>query len=161
MRRENIMFSSSAVPIISIDGKKEDEIKLPEKIYPVPRRRCGISKMGLHYKGAGIIYTGHYVNDYDPEDSRLSLVEKTGISYEKYHVIYPALYRRYGIFLFLHQPIFSDFEGACGKKRAEFDCYAKEISLFCNCGNCRCAPHPFTRAFHLCLSNERGNGKLL
>ena len=98
MRRENIMFSSSAVPIISIDGKKEDEIKLPEKIYPVPRRRCGISKMGLHYKGAGIYIPGIMLMTMIREDSRLSLVEKTGISYEKYHVIYPALYRRYGIF---------------------------------------------------------------
>lgn len=110
---EHMIFTTDRIPIIDTDGSKIDEVQLKERIRPVPRRRCGISEKGIFYKGAGIIYTGHFVNEYD---SRVKLVAETGGEYEKYHVVYPSLYRRYGIFNFPHQPVFSDLEGGCGKK---------------------------------------------
>lgn len=113
MSFDDLTIYTDKVPIIDEKGKQFDEIKLPEKIRPMQRRRCGISDNEVYYKGAGIIYTGHYANDYD---EHLKLVEETGALYEKYNVIYPALFRRYGIFSFRHQPCFSDYEGACGCK---------------------------------------------
>lgn len=108
-----MIFSTNKVPIIDINGKVLEQIILPELIKPVPRRRCGYSEKGLYYKGAGIVYTGHFVNELT---DGMKMVKETGMMYEKYNVIYPGLYRKYGIFQFNHQPCFSDFEGGCGKK---------------------------------------------
>lgn len=113
MLSDKLSFYTKTIPIIEANGKKIDEIILNEKIKPVPRRRCGISETGLYYKGAGIIYTSHYVNELQ---DTIQLIEKTSNLYEKYHVVNPALFRRYGIFMFQHQPCFSDFEGGCGNK---------------------------------------------
>lgn len=113
MSGNELLFSTDRIPIWDAQGHVVDAIALNRRIRPVPRRRCGVSEDGLYYKGAGIVYTGHYTNE---RDDRMSLVEETGVEYEKYHVIYPALFRRFGLFLFPHQPIFSDFEGGCGIK---------------------------------------------
>lgn len=113
MKYNDLKFATNVIPIFNEDGVKIDEVYLQEKIIPVPRRRCAISESGVFYKGAGIIYMGHYVNNCD---KKVKLVSKTNIKYEKFNVVYPNLYGKYGIFTFPHQPIFSDFEGACGKK---------------------------------------------
>ena len=110
-----MMFTTDTIPIIDSCGNQISEIRLKEKIHPAPRRRCGISASGLWYKGAGIIYTGHYANDLK---QGMKLVNETGVIYEKYNVVYPSLYRRFGIFTFPHQPVFSDCEGGCGKKES-------------------------------------------
>ena len=115
MSFEKLLFSTDTIPVIDAAGAKIAEIRLKEKIRPVPRRRCGISEQNLYYKGAGILYTGHFVNQHD---ETVKLVSEQDVLYEKYHVVYPALYRRFGIFTFPHQPIFSDCEGGCGKKEA-------------------------------------------
>lgn len=101
------------VPVYSITGKKEHEIILPEKIMPVSSKRGGFSNRDMYYKGAGIVYQCHFTNQCGPE---VHLVNQTNILYEKYQVCYPNLAGRFGIFLFPHQPVFSDLEGGCGKK---------------------------------------------
>ena len=113
MNCKDVQFYTNTIPIINDKGERIDEIKLSEKIRPVPRRRCGISDNEIYYKGAGIIYTGHFVNEYG---RKLKLVSETGIVYEKYNVVNPIVFRKYGIFTFKHQPCFSDFEGGCGAK---------------------------------------------
>ena len=116
MWKECLQIYTDIIPVYNCRGKKIDEIVLKEKIKPVPRRRCGFSDRGVYYKGAGIVYTGHYVNEYDES---LKLVANTGAEYEKYNVINSALFRKFGIFTFRHQPCFSDFEGGCGKKERQ------------------------------------------
>lgn len=108
-----MVFVTNEIPIMNKKGKILEKIIIPEKVKPVPRRRCGYSESGLYYKGAGIVYTGHYVNELD---EGLKVIEETGMQYEKYNVIYANLFRKFGIFDFKHQPCFSDFEGGCGKK---------------------------------------------
>lgn len=55
-----------------------EQIILPELIKPVPRRRCGYSEKGLYYKGAGIVYTGHFVNELT---DGMKMVKETGMMY--------------------------------------------------------------------------------
>ncbi len=113
IKKDSLHYHTSSVPIFNSKGQKIDEVALPQVVTPVPRRRCCISDNNVYYKGAGIIYTGHFVNECE---NPLQLLDETGGLYEKYHVIYPSLFHKYGIFTFQHQPIFSDFEGGCGKK---------------------------------------------
>lgn len=104
---------TDVIPIYNSKGVKIDQIVLKEKIKPVPRRRCGFSERDVYYKGAGIVYTGHFVNKYEEP---LKLTASTDTVYEKYNVINPVLFRKFGIFTFKHQPCFSDYEGGCGIK---------------------------------------------
>lgn len=104
---------TNVIPIYDSMGTRIDEIILKEKIKPVPRRRCSFSTKGIYYKGAGIVYTGHFVNECGES---LRMVKSTGVEYEKYNVVYPPLFRKFGIFKFRHQPCFSDYEGGCGVK---------------------------------------------
>lgn len=113
MNLDNMIICTDVVPVYDEDGIQIDEIRLPEKIVPVPRRRCGRSKSQNFYKGAGIIYQGHYVNE---ASSRMMIVSRNTVEYQKYYVVYPKLYQVFGIFTFCHQPIFSDCEGGCGRK---------------------------------------------
>ncbi len=122
----DLKFSTNTIPIINDSGRIIDKVVLPEMIWPVPRRRCGYSESGIYYKGAGIIYTGHYVNELD---EHVKLVLETGSAYEKYNVIYPNLFRRFGIFTFRHQPCFSDYEGGCGKKEKNLINMVKSFEL--------------------------------
>lgn len=113
MRCNCLEAYTDVIPIYDSKGSRIDEIVLKEKIKPVPRRRCGFSNRGVYYKGAGIVYTGHFVNEYEKP---LKLVASTGAVYEKYNVINTTLFRKFGIFTFRHQPCFSDYEGGCGIK---------------------------------------------
>ncbi len=106
-------FSTSNIPIFNAAGLKLDEIVLPEAIRPARHRRGGFSENGTYYKGTGIIYTGHFSNSLQP--GMLEINQST-IPYQKYQVLYPNLYNKFGIFTFPHQPIFNDFEGGCGPK---------------------------------------------
>lgn len=103
-----------------------DEVILPERITPVPRRRCGVSDGHTYYKGAGIIYQGHYANEPDASMIRLS---ENPIAYQRYSVVYPRLYQKYGIFTFCHQPVFSDFEGGCGPKEENLPAMQEKFAL--------------------------------
>jgi len=94
-------------------GEVIQEIVLPEVIVPIDGKRGGFAESGVYYKGTGTIYRGHYVNQFNRE---IRLLKKTNIVYEKYHVCYTGLLRKFGIFTFPHQAIFSDYEGACGRK---------------------------------------------
>ena len=113
MEKTDFILHTDRVPILDDRGVQIDEVALPEKITPVPRRRCGVSEAHTYYKGAGIIYQGHYANEPDVHTLRLS---ENPIAYQRYTVVYPELYQKYGIFTFRHQPIFSDYEGGCGPK---------------------------------------------
>lgn len=108
-----VPFYAKAVPFYDPEGRQIGETALPEAIRPSFQRRGGFSDSGFYYKGAGIFYAGHLA------DRLLPGMVKTGETscvYQKYQVIYPALYGRYGIFTFRHQPVFRDFEGGCGPK---------------------------------------------
>jgi len=115
-------FTQNVIPVYSSSGEQLDEILLPEAIRPVFRRRGGYAASGLYYKGSGIIYSGHTSNQILP--GMLKTGENTAAYpgnapiYQKYQVLYPRLYGKFGIFTFQHQPIFSDFEGGCGPKEA-------------------------------------------
>lgn len=108
-----VPFYTKAVPFYDLKGCQIGETVLPEPIRPSFHRRGGFSDSGLYYKGAGILYAGHLT------DRLLPGMVKTGETacvYQKYQVIYPSFYGRYGIFAFRHQPVFRDFEGGCGPK---------------------------------------------
>ncbi|MDE5718563.1 MAG: hypothetical protein K2I53_13280, partial [Lachnospiraceae bacterium] len=113
MARTDFILHTDRVPILNEMGVQIDEAPLPEMITPVPRRRCGISESHTYYKGAGIIYQGHFANQCDGRMIRLS---ENPVAYQRYSVAYPGLYQKYGIFTFCHQPIFTDYEGGCGPK---------------------------------------------
>lgn len=106
---------TDCISIISNSGIKQGEIILPEKIIPISGKRGGYAETGTYYKGSGIVYQGHTVNS---QEAGLKYIDKTGIIYEKYAVSYPKLIGKHGIFLFPHQPIFTDCEGGCGKKES-------------------------------------------
>mgnify|MGYP004530527709 CR=1 FL=1 len=113
MTYKTLAFQTATIPVYAISGEKEREITLPEKIMPIASKRGGFGESGLYYKGTGIVYRNHVVNEYD---KNVKLIDKTNIIYEKYSVCYPHLLGKFGIFPFAHQAIFSDREGACGKK---------------------------------------------
>lgn len=113
MNPECLTSKTNVVPVFDTAGNKKHEILLPEQIMPLSGKRGGFSDSGLYYKGAGTIYRGHLTNEYD---QNMRLMCKTNIVYEKYQVCYPHLTSKFGIFLFPHQPIFTDLEGACGGK---------------------------------------------
>lgn len=106
-------YATDKVKIYDIKGNVTDEIKLPERIMAIPAKRTGISESGLYYKGSGIVYQKHLVNDVS---SDMKFICNSGIIYEKYVVAYPEIIGKYGIFKFPHQPVFDDMEGACGTK---------------------------------------------
>ncbi len=126
MRLDQTLVYTDIVPIYTTDGIKLDEIKLPEKIMPTPRRRCGCSKNHIFFKGAGIIYRGNFTNK--PTD-KMIIVSQNGNEYQKYYVVHPKVFHKFGIFMFPHQPIFSDFEGGCGKKEKNLLAMQKKFEL--------------------------------
>lgn len=113
MELTDFLLHTDRVPILDYMGMQIDEVALPEAIKPVPRRRCGISEKHIYYKGAGIIYQGHYASE--PDEYMIRLAENP-VAYQRYSVVYPGLYQKYGIFTFCHQPVFTDYEGGCGPK---------------------------------------------
>lgn len=120
-------FDNAASKIVTIydkTGNKVDEVILPEKIVTLPNKRGGFSESGFYYKGSGCIYRGHMINEPDME---CKLISRTGLSYERFQVIYPNLVGMKGIFTFPHQPIFNDLEGGCGPKENQI---LKNIKCF-------------------------------
>lgn len=124
MELTDYLLRTDRVPILDYMGVQIDEAALPEVITPVPRRRCGISEKHTYYKGAGIIYQGHYVNELD---ASMVCVCENPVVYQRYSVAYPCLYQKYGIFTFCHQPVFSDYEGGCGPKEENLLCMQKKF----------------------------------
>lgn len=84
MERTDFILHTDRVPILDNRGVQIDEVVLPEKITPVPRRRCGVSEGHTYYKGAGIIYQGHYANECDGRMIRLS---ENSVAYQRYTVV--------------------------------------------------------------------------
>lgn len=113
MDLDNIMTYTDIVPIYNKKGTRINEVKLPQKIIPTPRRRCPCSKEHIFYKGAGIIYRGNYANT---TDDKMIIVSQNASEYQKYYIVHPKVFHKFGIFTFPHQPVFSDCEGGCGKK---------------------------------------------
>ncbi len=109
--------STDVIPVYDVAGAKIDEIRLPERIMPIPARRGGFSEKGVYYKGSGIVYSNHLSNG---EQAGMAngeqIIGKTGLVYERYLASYPMLVHRFGIFTFPHQPVFTDCEGGCGIK---------------------------------------------
>ncbi len=126
MERTDFILHTDRVPILDNRGVQIDEVALPEKITPVPRRRCGVSEGHTYYKGAGIIYQGHYANECDGRMIRLS---ENSVAYQRYTVVYPELYQKFGIFSFPHQPVFSDCEGGCGPKEENLPVMQERFAL--------------------------------
>ena len=62
-------------------------------------------------------------------ESNMRILEHSKIIYEKYVVSYINLAGRFGIFPFPHQPIFSDLEGACGKKELKLPEHQRQFEL--------------------------------
>lgn len=105
------------VSIFKATGEKIDEVRLPEKIMPIPAKRGGFSEGGIYYKGSGIVYRNHLTNELmDKTSGSEKIIGQTGLVYEKYLACYTELVGRFGIFAFPHQPIFTDYEGGCGRK---------------------------------------------
>ena len=126
MKLEHILIHTNTIPILNMNGNQLDEIKLPEKITPTPRRRCGWSKSHTFYKGAGIVYRGNYTNTI--EDNMI-VISQNACEYQKYYIVYPKVYQNFGIFTFCHQPIFSDREGGCGAKERNLLAMQKKFEL--------------------------------
>ena len=106
-------YITDEVLIYDKKGNKIDNVKLPERIMAIPAKRGGFSEKGIYYKGSGIVYRNHLTNEVEKYEKKLV---ETGIVYEKYAVNIPEIEGKYGIFILQHQPIFSDYEGGCGKK---------------------------------------------
>jgi len=111
------------VRIFNLEGHIIEEIQLKDKIMPIPNKRGCFSESGYYYKGSGIVYTNHLgcdktFNDNGDFDGAVSpkVIGKTSLIYENLLLCYEHLVGKFGIFPFKHQPIFSDLEGACGKK---------------------------------------------
>lgn len=124
MDLKKMVVRTKAVPIYDAEGIKLHEIILPEEIVPSGHRRGGWSDNKIYYKGAGVIYHGHYANEVDKD---MMLVARNNVSYQANSVIYPNLFQKYGIFTFPHQPIFSDYEGACGPKESKLPKMQREF----------------------------------
>ena len=106
-------FYAKAVPFCEASGKQLDEVTLPEAVRPTFHKRGGFSDSGFYYKGAGILYCGHLSDRILPG---MLQIGENNCPYQKYQVIYPLLYGKFGIFAFRHQPVFRDYEGGCGPK---------------------------------------------
>ena len=106
-------FYAKAVPFCEASGKQLDEVTLPEAVRPTFHKRGGFSDSGFYYKGAGILYCGHLSDRILPG---MLQIGENHCPYQKYQVIYPLLYGKFGIFAFRHQPVFRDYEGGCGPK---------------------------------------------
>lgn len=105
------------VPVYDVRGELLNVIRLPEKIMPIPAKRGGFGTSGIYYKGCGVVYRNHLGNEISQkEKDGLKIIGNTGIVYEKYLHCYQRLVGKFGIFMFRHQPVFSDYEGGCGKK---------------------------------------------
>ncbi len=134
MKEMNIR-ATDTIPIINAEGKALDVIKLKEKIMPIPNKRGCFSERGLYFKGSGIVYTNHLGCDktFDINQSNnvssAKIIGRTRLVYENLLLCYPHLVDRFGIFTFQHQPIFSDFEGACGKKEKRIVDNTKHFEL--------------------------------
>lgn len=85
MQLDHILICTDTIPILNETGEQLEEVKLPEKIMPTPRRRCGCSKSHTFYKGAGIIYRGNYTNTTD--DNMIIVSKNTAESLIKYSVL--------------------------------------------------------------------------
>ena len=109
-------YITDEVLIYDKKGNKIDNVKLPERIMAIHAKRGGFSEKGIYYKGSGIVYRNHLTNEVEKYEKKLV---ETGIVYEKYAVNIPEIEGKYGIFILQHQPIFSDYEGGCGKVRAD------------------------------------------
>lgn len=57
-----ISSGTDIVPVYDRNGRKLYEVKLPEKVMPLPYKRTAISESGTYYKGCGIVYRKHMVN---------------------------------------------------------------------------------------------------
>lgn len=126
--------STMVVPIIDLSGKILDEISLSESIMPIPNKRGGFSSNGTYYKGAGIVYRNHLGCSYKFNEEygntvRPQILGKTELVYENLILCYPELVGKFGIFCFQHQPVFSDYEGACGVKESKLIQNQKEFEL--------------------------------
>lgn len=106
-------IKTERIPIWNEKGIKIDEVLLPEAVTPTVGRRGGYGESGVYYKGAGIIYRGHLSNEPKPYER---VLKQDKLIYQKYTVINTHIVKKFGIFQFPHQPVFTDCEGACGKK---------------------------------------------
>ncbi len=119
-------IKTDRIPIWNERGVRIDEVILPETVTPTLGRRGGFADSGVYYKGAGIIYRGHLSNEPKPYER---ILKKDTLVYQKYTVINTELVKKFGIFNFPHQPVFTDCEGACGRKEKRLLENQKEFQL--------------------------------
>ncbi len=120
------IIKTDKIPIWDERGVRIDEVVLPEVITPTVGRRGGFGDSGVYYKGAGIIYRGHLTNEPKPYEK---VLKQDMLVYQRYTVINTVLVKKFGIFNFPHQPVFTDYEGACGKKEKRLLENQKEFQL--------------------------------
>jgi hypothetical protein len=126
--------ATDIIPIYDSSGNQVEEIKLKERIMPIPTKRGGFSESGMYYKGARIVYRNHLECNNEraqkiKNGSEVQIIGKTGLVYENLIACNLKLVGRFGIFTFKHQPIFSDYEGGCGVKEQKFVNNQKEFQL--------------------------------
>ncbi len=56
-------------------------------------------------------------------------LSENSVAYQRYTVVYPELYQKFGIFSFPHQPVFSDCEGGCGPKEENLPVMQERFAL--------------------------------
>jgi hypothetical protein len=105
-------MSTTPVPVYDSTGSQIDEFIVPDTLEYSGGR---VSRGQKHYyKGAGVEYSRHLVNSYDPDT--YTLLEETGIIYGPYSVCKSAFEGKWGVFQERYQPFFPDFIGSCSIK---------------------------------------------
>jgi len=100
------------IPIYDIKGIQVDQLEIDDNVTYLHGR---ISKGDrYYYKGAGVPYSGHYVENVNPETD--VFISRSDVFYLGSLVRRPAFEGKQGIFQTTYQPMFSDYIGACSTR---------------------------------------------
>ena len=76
MELTDFLLHTDRVPILDYMGVQIDEVALPERITPVPRRRCGISESHIYYKGKSLnINIYHKQTELEKDSLNVTLIQ--------------------------------------------------------------------------------------
>lgn len=98
-------------PIYDSNGIQISSLEIDDEIFSIDGR---VRKGKKHYyKGIGISYRGHFINE--PNDE-YEMLKKHDVFYMGFHVVKRSFLGKVGIFQERYQPQFTDFIGTCGVK---------------------------------------------